>query len=82
MGAKQTQAPERSDACGPVQDLLHAFLTNELEAEESKSVLEHLAGCSGCREAMAEHVQLLGLMRAHMPWLGKPYYQMYHGIRH
>lgn len=67
--------PEPGMHCEEVRDLLHAFVTNDLEKEEFNQVLEHLAACEACRKAMAEHVRLAGKLSEHMPSLGKLYFR-------
>jgi anti-sigma factor RsiW len=70
------RVPEPGLTCEEVRDLLHSFVSNELEKEELEAVLEHLAACEGCRAAMAEHVRLIGKLREHMPKLGRLYFRV------
>lgn len=69
-----SQTPDDSMQCEEVCDLLHALIHNELEDVESSAVLRHLAECKECREALAQHVKLNGMLQANMPWLGKIYF--------
>ena len=67
--------PEPEMSCDDVRDLLHAFVSNELENDDLKQVLAHLADCESCRKAIAEHVRLAGKLSEHMPSLGKLYFR-------
>jgi len=74
MMPRDLQQGEPAMDCEEVRDLLHAFVTDELEDEEVRPLLRHLADCVPCRSAMAEHVKLAGVLRAAMPTLVKPYF--------
>jgi anti-sigma factor RsiW len=64
---------EKPASCEEVRDLLHAFVGNELEAPDTRLVLERLLRCQDCLDAMAEHVRLAGVLRASLPSFTKPY---------
>lgn len=68
--------------CEEVLDLLHAFVTNELEEDEIRPILQHLGLCDSCRSAMADHVKIVGVLRANMPSLVKPYFSGIRGTTH
>lgn len=70
----QDHSPPEFMTCEDVRDLLHMLVENELEDGEARDVLEHLASCKLCREALSQHIKLHGVLTAHMPWLGKLYY--------
>lgn len=74
MNAGFEVVPEPEMSCEDVLDLMHSFVSNELEPEESRPILEHLANCEACRKAMSEHVRLAGKLSEHMPRLGKLYF--------
>lgn len=76
MSPGSTKPPEPGMNCEEARDLLHALVTNDLEAEEAQPVLAHLAACEMCRAAMAEHVRLVGKLREHLPSLGKLYFRV------
>ena len=79
MMPRKEQATHTDMGCEEVLDLLHDFVANELEDEDLRPVLRHLGDCPSCRLAMAEHVRLLGVLRANMPVLVKPYFSGYRG---
>jgi anti-sigma factor RsiW len=79
MMPRKRQADAIGLECEEVLDLLHAFVANELEEDDIRPVLEHLGDCESCRAAMAEHVKILGVLRANMPSLVKPYFTKYDG---
>ena len=74
MMPRDLQESEPAMDCEEVKDLLHAFVTDELEDDEVRPILRHLAECTPCRGVMAEHVKLVGVLRANMPPLVKPYF--------
>ena len=82
MMPRRKQSTESVMACEEVLDLLHAFVTNELEEEETRPLLQHLGTCDSCRAAMAEHVKIVGVLRANMPSLVKPYFTRFRGLDH
>lgn len=77
MMPRRKQAIDTVMACDEVLDLLHAFVTNDLEEEDIRPILQHLGACDSCRAAMADHVKIVGVLRANMPSLVKPYFQAY-----
>jgi len=82
MMPRRKQATDTVMACEDVLDLLHAFVTNELEEDEIRPILQHLGQCDSCRAAMADHVKIVGVLRANMPTLVKPYFSRFPGSTH
>ena len=60
--------------CEDTRDLLYLFLNNELEDDESRLVCAHLLECGECRQAMAEHVKLSGVLKRTLPGVELRYY--------
>jgi anti-sigma factor RsiW len=68
---REEKVAEPTNPCEEVRDLLHMLIENELEDDDARFVLGHLSECRACREALAQHVKLHGLLTTNMPWLSK-----------
>jgi len=79
MMPRRKQAADTVMVCEEVLDLLHAFVTNDLEEDDVRPILQHLGQCESCRAAMADHVKIVGVLRANLPSLVKPYFKVYRG---
>ncbi len=58
--------------CNHVQPKLDAYIDNELDAQTSMEITQHLAGCAACRAAQAERDSLRATLRAHAPYHHAP----------
>lgn len=53
--------------CEETRDLLYLFVTGDLDPDEMESVIRHLATCSECRDALAQHTRLNQKLTRNMP---------------
>ncbi|RIK01000.1 MAG: hypothetical protein DCC46_02590 [Armatimonadetes bacterium] len=74
MFPESTQPYQAEESCVDVRDLLHALIENDLDEDDAKWVLQHLAECDECREALKQHAKLSGLVLRHLPWLGMAHF--------
>ncbi len=55
-----------------IRHLLIAYLNGELPAEVRDRVTRHLAGCEGCRQALAAEERIAAELRARLPAITAP----------
>lgn len=54
----------QSSACGEFESKLTLLAADELETSEAEEIQKHVQSCEGCRSALQQEVELLGLMSA------------------
>jgi anti-sigma factor RsiW len=57
----ESQPSGLDQACVDLVELMTAYLDDALSAEERRRFEEHLAGCAGCRAALAQWRTVSGL---------------------
>ena len=58
--------------CAHVNQVLDAYIDNELDAQTSTRITQHLAECPACTAAQAERDGLRTTLRAHAPFYNAP----------